>query len=368
MLIVLVNIVVYTSTGITSDRLRIYHNVHSNSHQMNILGLTHYTSGCGYHRIILPLGYMQDTKAYATNMITQETAQGWDVMLFNRICPYDHDFETIRKDMGCKIVVDLDDYWKLPPNHINAGFYEKTAERIERNIAAADLVTVSNEAVAKHARKLNNNVVVLPNALPFGLNQYNDFKQDSQRVRILWAGSVTHEHDLKIIRNPVARLKQYSDKIQMVMAGYNDTDAYTKSIWDRMFSSFTMGGQLPYMKIHSLMPAEYMAAYEYGDIMVIPLESSEWHSCKSNLKILEAAAKRIPVIVSNVAPYNQDADAPVLWVNKQSDWFEHLKYLINNEEARKEYGEKLYQWAVSKYNLADVNTRRREAFANLCSA
>lgn len=335
---------------------------------MNIIGLSHYTSGCGYHRIILPMGFMDGIKGYVTNMITQDTSQGWDVMLYNRINPYDHDHATMRETMGVKIVQDLDDYWRLPPNHINYGFYEKTAERIEKNITQADLVTVSNEAIAEHALRFNSNVHILPNALPYGRNQYGTERVESDKVRIFWAGSVTHEHDLKILRNPINRLRQYADKIQMVMAGYNDTDAYTKSIWDRMFSSFTLGGQLAYKKIHSLMPSEYMAAYEHADIMLIPLESSEWHGCKSNLKILEAAAKKIPCIVSNVAPYNRDKDAPVLWVNSQKDWFEHLKLLINDEAARKEYGEKLYEWAVGKYNLADVNKRRAELFKGICAA
>lgn len=332
---------------------------------MNIFGLTHYTSGCGYHRILLPLGFMDGVKAYASNMITQETREGWDILLYNRVCPYDHDWQTIKDGMGVKVVCDLDDYWRLPPNHINYEFYQKTAERIERNIAQADLVTVSNERIAEKARQFNDNVVIVPNALPFGRNQYGDERIESDRVRIFWAGSVTHEHDLKILRGPVNRLKQYADKIQMVMAGYNDTDSYTKSIWDRMFSAFTAGGQLPYKKIHSLMPAEYMASYEHADLMVIPLEASEWHSCKSNLKILEAAAKKIPCIVSNVEPYSRDTDAPVLLVNNKKDWFEHIKLLTLDHEARKEYGQRLYEWAVAKYSLADVNRKRFQSFKKI---
>ena len=80
---------------------------------------------------------------------------------------------------------------------------------------------------------------------------------------------------------------------------------------------------------------------------------------------LEAASKGIPCIVSNVEPYKRDADAPVLWVNKQSDWFDHLKLLINNKNLMHEYGEKLKAWAAERYNLKTINATRRELFAGV---
>jgi hypothetical protein len=84
--------------------------------------------------------------------------------------------------------------------------------------------------------------------------------------------------------------------------------------------------------------------------------------------MLEAACKRVPCIVSDVAPYNVDKDAPVLWVRSQKDWFEHLNYLILNPDARLELGNKLYEWAKTKYNLAEINERRFTAFSSLCEA
>ena len=108
--------------------------------------------------------------------------------------------------------------------------------------------------------------------------------------------------------------------------------------------------------------------YENADICVIPLEQSDWHACKSNLKILEAASKRLPVIVSNVPPYNIDADAPVLWVNKQSDWFNYINLLVNNPNLREQLGNALYEWAKKKYNFTEVNNSRRQAYSNLYKA
>jgi len=335
---------------------------------MKIIGLSNQGSGCGYHRVLLPLGFMENINGHVTNFITPDKIPGTDIVLYNRVSNYDHDWDEFKKIMECKVVIDMDDHWRLPPNHLLHYQYEATAERIENNIRHADMVTVTNENLAVKIRPLNGNVVVIPNGLPFGRNQFTDERRESDRVRIFWAGSITHEHDLAMLKNPFKKLIGQADKIQMVLGGWNDSDEYTKSIWQRMFSSFTVGGKLPYMKLHGTGPTNYMQMYENADIMVIPLEDSDWHACKSNLKILEAAAKHIPVIVSNVAPYNQDKDAPVLWVNSQKDWFTHLNYLINDKQAREDMGNKLYEWAKAKYSIENINISRRAAFASLCNA
>lgn len=335
---------------------------------MNILGLSSKTSGCGYHRVLLPLGFMEGITGYVTNLVTDDKIEGWDILLYNRMCAYQTQWAATRDLFKFKIVMDLDDYWKLPPSHINSQHYENHAEVIENNIREADLVTVTNQALADKVRPLNSNVVILPNALPFGRNQFIEDRRESDRVRIFWAGGATHESDIAMLRGPFQKLKAHSSKIQMVLGGFTDTDLMSRVIWNRMFSSFTLGGTLPYMKIHGTGPNNYMQMYEHADIMVIPLEESEWHACKSNLKILEAAAKRIPVIVSNVAPYNQDADIPVLWVNSQKDWFEHLNFLINNPKERIELGNKLYEYCKEKYSIERINKDRFAAYESICEA
>jgi glycosyltransferase involved in cell wall biosynthesis len=327
---------------------------------MNIIGLTHKESGCGYHRIMLPLGYMDNIKGYVTNYITEDKTDGWDILLYNRMCGYDVDWKKTKELLGCKVVMDIDDYWALPYNHINYDTYEQAGERIERNLMQADLVSVTNQALYDKVKQFTDKAVILPNALPYGINQFHDAKVTSNKVRLFWCGGVSHENDIKILREPLKRL---TGNIQMVMGGYNDTDPLTKSIWDRIFSMFV--GKNPYLKLHSTSPNEYMDMYNYADIVLIPLEDSGWHACKSNLKILEAAAKKLPVICSNVAPYNVDIDAPVLWVNNQKDWFRYINLLINNPSLREQLGNELYAWATKKYNFKEINQRRYDAYESI---
>jgi glycosyltransferase involved in cell wall biosynthesis len=333
---------------------------------MRILGLGHKMSGVTLHRVTFPLAFMNDIKATVTDIPSIELLEeGWDIIFYNRLSPLDKDWEEVRKQMTSKIVMDIDDDWVLPANHLNYYDYLERKPIIENNFKYADLITCTNENIAERVYPFNKNIQIFPNALPYGHHQFTDVKREDERVRIFWAGGVTHQHDLEILKYPLQRLKPLANKIKMVLGGYNDTDPITKYLWDQMFNSFTCNGQLPYTKLHSLEPINYMQHYEWADIMLVPLENSRWHSCKSNLKLLEAASKKVPVICSKVQPYTLDMSAPVLWVEKQSDWFKHIKDLILNPNKRIEYGEKIHEWATTNYNLFEINKGRKQAFDNL---
>jgi len=352
-------------------RRRLFCNNVSKMIDISAIGFTGKDSGCGYHRVLMPLAYMSDITGHVTNALTPERTHDWDILLYNRISPFDDDWQFVRDQLNCKVVLDLDDWWKLPPNHIQAEMYDEFAVRIIRNIGTADWITCSSHALYDKIIKLSDKVTLVPNALPYGHNQFIEDKEPSAdgRVRLFWCGSITHEHDVAILKNPLRRLSFQKNKITMMLGGYNNSDPYSEYLWKRILHNFTGGGMLDYQVLPSQSVKTYMDLYQYADIMLIPLEESEWHGCKSNLKILEAAAKRIPCVVSKVLPYSNDADAPVLWVEKQSDWFTHLNYLINNEEARQDYGNRLHEWAKAKYDLIEINQRiRRPLFGNLCKA
>ena len=332
---------------------------------IQVLGITQKQSGCGWHRVLLPLAYMPDSYNHICNIVTEDILKERDfkIMLYNRFSPYDEKWEESKQD-GLKIVMDLDDDWDLPYNHPLHHVYSTHKERVLNNIANADMVTCTNERLATKIKKLHKNVVILPNCIPLGEHQYTEDKEPSDKVRIFWAGGSTHMDDLRIMSNPIKRLSIYPN-IEMVIGGYTDTDEVSKMYWDNMVHLFTNGGKLPHRKLPGTMPNDYMQHFKHADIMLIPLEQSDWHACKSNLKILEAASKRIPCIVSNVEPYSIDSDAPVLFVNNQRDWYKHITFLINNPAQRERMGNELYEWAKTKYDYKKIGQARREAFGSL---
>ena len=87
---------------------------------MRILGLSHHQSGCGFHRVVLPMAFMNGITGFVTNIPTNEKLEeGWDIILYNRKSVLDKDWSEVKRQMGVKVVMDIDDDWILPPNHLN---------------------------------------------------------------------------------------------------------------------------------------------------------------------------------------------------------------------------------------------------------
>lgn len=335
---------------------------------MRIVAYTQRESGVGYHRLFMPLAHMQDVKVHVTNLPTLESFNfNPDVIVYNRVTFF-QDWNAYRAESSAKIVMDIDDGWILPTNHINYPQYQFFRPIIENNLRNADCVTVTHERLAEQVWPFNQNIHILPNALPYGRDQFVPDRVPDDKFRIFWAGSVTHNHDLAILRDPIKRLLPLADRVKFVMGGYVDSDPVSKQYWDGMLNSFTACRAMPHARIHATLPEDYYGMFAYADAMVVPLEDSPWHGLKSNLKLLEAAGKSIPVVCSHVAPYTYDADAPVLWAKNKADWFSHMKSLILDKSKRDEYGQALHTWATERYNFDIINAERRELYRTLCGA
>lgn len=335
---------------------------------MRILALGSLNSGVSFHRIIMPLIYMvQNTKDFVkiTNQIDEEQLeQGWDVVVMNRSVSFPYqNMRAWKQKYGFKLIVDNDDFWELDPYHNLADYYLKhdVANQIKGYISIADVCTVTHTRLADEVYKVNKNVNILPNALPYGDGQFSAAKQPSDKVRLFWSGSDTHAQDVSVLRNPMQRA--YGDydlrnKIKTNMAGYTEK---SKPIWDVMISAFTTGLRFDSTIYQIAMPEKYMHAYCDSDISIIPLLETRFNAFKSNLKVLEAAAKHNPAIVSMVDPY---LDMPVCYVRTQQFWYKWIKELVNDKAMRIEKGQELFNFCNKHFNLITVNKKRHELYSS----
>ena len=290
-----------------------------------------------------------------TDTISEKTFEGnYDIVILNRMLANITPEQMVewRKKYGFKLIVDNDDYWHLDASHILFQQYiiNSVPQQIINWIQVADLCTCTHERLAEEIYKLNRNVEIIPNAIPYGEEQFILDKKPSDLVRLFWSGSGTHGKDIEILRNPMKRI---NFPVRTIIAGYNEGE---KPIWDGMIASFTNGLKLNPTIYNFNQVTEYMAAYCDSDISLIPLVNSKFNSMKSNLKVLETASKKNPAIVSNVHPYK--GFYPACHVNSQKDWYYWIKLLVNDKDARTHYGEALYDYCNTNFNLHVVNKRR----------
>jgi glycosyltransferase involved in cell wall biosynthesis len=332
---------------------------------MRIIGICLENDGPGYHRILLPLLNMEGDVLITNSKEKIESflKDGCDIFMFNRH-PRIFELEQVlqwKKEYGFKIVVDIDDYWLLDPHHIAYPdwIHFGITEKILASIEIADQVFCTHDRLKVAIQSINHNVEILPNAIP-KRGQFAIDNPPGKRVRIFWSGSITHLRDIEILRNPFKRLysSAINEKVMVVMGGYVPDQPH----WDEMASAFTCGMQLKGVVLNGLPPDKYYSLYQYADIAVIPLKDSLFNSYKSNLKVLEAANIGVPCIVSKVNPY---LDLPVNYVERQPDWFAHIRDLVNDPAERFRRGQQLKKFCDQHFNFEKINEQRLKVFGQI---
>lgn len=325
-------------------------------------------SGCDYHRVKLPFmygGQYYDHQYYNGFKVPEmmDNIAKSEVLVINRTFPLGVDrLAEMKEKHGFKVVVDMDDWWQLPWNHpLHRQYKEKASKEIIGCIRLADAVTVTTKRLADKIRLLNSNVHIIPNALPFGYDQFAEQPEGkSVLFKVIYAGQSSHLEDVRTLIGPFKRVKQLHG-IGFQLAGYIDSPVWRDI--EKVFSCMPN-----YERIEQRPLDDYMPVYNGASCVIVPLVDNEFNRHKSNLKLLEAAAKKLPVICSHVPPYSDCADAPVLWVKKQSDWYDHIKYLSRDRSAAKQLGEALHAWAIKRHNLFEWNQVRFDLYKNVAYA
>jgi hypothetical protein len=333
---------------------------------MRIITVGQRNSGVSFHRLFNPLIYLPKDYAMMTDALTEEELEkGYDIVFINRyiVGKEVDELVRLREKYGFKLVVDIDDYWHLDAWHILYGKYP--TQKVIDHIKIADLVICSNNDIAVQVDELNLNWIVVPNALPYGEDQFTDVKTESDKVRFVYAGSITHEKDIAILKNPMKRVA--SDVItknnsRFILCGYSE-DKKLEQVWGRIINDYLCAFKVDGY-IRSALPVDqYMNFYNEADACLIPLVDSKFNSMKSNLKVLEAATKNAVVIASNVKPYSQ---CPyIIPIGHQGGWFENIKKVVKDAIYRQEMGIANGEWCRENFDLVKVNKLRTQVFESI---
>jgi len=320
---------------------------------MRILLITPNKSAVTYHRLIAPhlaLQETQDAKVYMTTDMMDmfhPKFEGMDVIIFSRMILFDHFMVKGRKVMieevldglkkqGVKVIVDIDDYWKLDKhhilyNHLGEGFEEQT----ERSLRMAHEVITTNNRLKKKVKPFNKRVHVIPNVLNKYEPQWKQKKYKKKKaITFGYTGGDTHEEDLKQMQctfkdvDSVAYLEAYKWCFNRIKP-YTDT--------------FT-----------------YADLYNDIDVNLVPLMQTTFNSCKSNLKVIEAAQKGVACAVSKVPPYTDWMPESLITFEKGKSW-ESIKD-ITLEKAQK-LGKQLHEEMTETYDIDHQSQRRMEIYS-----
>ena len=117
----------------------------------------------------------------------------------------------------------------------------------------------------------------------------------------------------------------------------------------------------------------YATTLNETDIVLAPLADNEFNGMKSNLKQVECWSRKLPIVCTDIPPYNvhgRHMENCILIPNKKNAhkyWKKYLKQLILDADLRKRLGEQLYEDFKEEYNLANVTKKRAEFYKSVVS-
>jgi hypothetical protein len=112
----------------------------------------------------------------------------------------------------------------------------------------------------------------------------------------------------------------------------------------------------------------YAKVLNETDIVIAPLADNSFNRMKSNLKQVECWTRKLPIVCSDIPPYNIHGKHMKNCIlipsekNARKYWQKYLKRLILDADLRKQLGEQLYEDFKNEYNLATVTKKRADFY------
>lgn len=316
-----------------------------------ILGMGFGSDGSWEHRVVAPLQAMEAAGIAETGLlpkykdrvrapsVSELLREGPDTLLLHN-CVHDVHLEALaryRRHSRAFLVFGQDDLMvQLPAsNPFRDKVYKDIKQRLRKAIGLCDRLVVTTEPLADAYRKMAAEIVIQPNYLPASIwGDLSSGRRLDAKPRVGWAGAQQHVGDLALIMDVV---KQTAGEIDWVFFGlcFEELLPYVADVVD----------PVPFARY-----PETLADLDL-DLAVAPLEQNRFNECKSNLKVLEYGAVGIPVVCTDIAPYQS---APVARVaNRTADWVAAIRERVADRDALAGEGQRLRQWVHQHWLLED---------------
>lgn len=311
-------------------------------------------SGSGQWRLIHPMKYLARLGHQVSVHQTKEESKvdiselvGYDIIVPQGIIDLEalKTLLAIKNEYGTKIIMDFDDMIEVTkdnPHYKDHAIWDASA--ILQSFAKfVDGITTTNEHLRQYLLKFNPNVYIVPNMMDMEYWKLPIQKNETDKVRICYVGSVTHLSDLKMAAPALKKiLKKYKDKVELVMVG--------DLRWREVFKGFN--------NVDCLLgvPFENYASRLNGlamDIGIAPLRDNEFNRCKSNIKFLEitiagGVTVASPIVYSDTIVHGVNG----FIANNTEEWVKYLSMLIESPTLRKSVHSRAYSEVMDKYDLS----------------
>lgn len=331
---------------------------------MKIFGWMADQQGCGWYRMAQPLRVLTDRghTTAASMALPDEWRDTADVIIGQRITEPDPTEMWRRLDVGYyggrrpKLIYDIDDDL-LDVDPANGPAYTYCSQPHVRdnliyNIARADLVTVTTDRLADVVSVYNPNVAVIPNYIPQALLDLPPIPEPGDTITVGWAGTDTHIGDFDEVAPELVRFLRRNPQVHYHSIGRQPIRTPAGLAY-RHFGVFPSLRGIPADQLRTTpwraQVQDYYQALDFH-VGIAPLRATRFNAAKSDIKFVEMAARRIPVVASNVGPYANTVvtGKTGILVDRSHEWTRALRALTSDPDMRAEIATNAYHYALER--------------------
>ncbi len=334
--------------------------------KIHILFISPFLNGTGYYRMIAPALELNKTRSHSAII---SSIHKWDfnkqfedydnsadeklirwadyVVLPNMFSDITYLMKALKaKNNSLEFVMDLDqNLHVIPKEHLD---YSKiTAEaktQLLSNIAKMDMVTGASEGLLEYYDRLierdypNSEVAMefIPNLVSqFGYQEAEPLnKNETDKVRIGIIGTGATAYDTLTIVDVLKELtKKHKDKVELILFGWNGKLPHKKEPLK----------DIPFTYVKSVSFLDYFDQLNklQLDIALLPSKKIPYNTHgKSFIKVLEFAVYAIPVVASNLPPYDEviENKETGFLVSTPKQWITVIDRLIEDKKLRDRIG------------------------------
>ncbi len=336
------------------------------------------SGGCGFYRVMQPvraLGNHPWIQAEESDWLSFPLGQNYDVIIAPRVS-HPLTIATLRnlQRAGKVVIYECDDLMSQLPDWNPAKGRSPLASLFREEFIKTSTGIICSTPQLREALDRPEVTQVCLNGINENLWPMKVRTEKSDKVRILWAGSNTHEDDLKTVVPAIKRIiKIYGSKVEFIWVAYAPSEftcGYNHA------GKISLGIQPEYEKNMKLIPGvpviqwpAHLASMN-ADICIAPLASHPFNESKSEIKVLESWAMGLPIVATDIAPYaraiTNRKNGFLIHENDCGAWVMTLRELIDSPERRQEMASEGLKVLHEKYTTPSIVRSYENALATLC--
>jgi GT2 family glycosyltransferase/glycosyltransferase involved in cell wall biosynthesis/Flp pilus assembly protein TadD len=324
---------------------------------MRILVITESKGAVATIRLLSPLSVLKEWGLVQYEVVTLEKPQTFDLtrldhqdlVVFQRTDISDT-LEILHhtKARGKKTVYDIDDdLFAIPVSHPLFDHFQQPAVRqtIETFLQEVDHVTVSTDGLRESLLAYNRNITTIHNHLDASIFPAPKPKPLDGPCRIGYAGGWTHENDFQQVLPAIQKIRsEYKGGVSLVFFWYIPEIYRGDPGIEHLGST---------VDIHEFGRRLNQATLDIG---LAPLVRNRFNEVKSDEKFLEYASQKIAGIYSGLASYKESVvhgeTGFIVEREDPDEWYEKIKYLIENPKIRIQVQEQAYERITTERNVS----------------